>query len=170
MVAPRIDTILELKDHIAANVALVSGQFEDEIKKFEQVKKQAEDRLKKANALETFDKIKADVDAYKAKKMAEIDDAAQALKDFEASLKSKEAALADNLKNYYDERKSHLDSIEKQTAELGVEINKIASAKALADDMLFKAKDAALAVSQREAAVAAREAEVQRKMDVLKNL
>lgn len=170
MAAPRVDTILEIKDHIAAYVALVSGQFEEEITRLQEVKSQAEYRLQQADALETFDKVKADVDAYQVRKLAEIDEAAQALKDFEASLKIKETALATNQANFQAERTGFLAKSQQLDLDAASLRDQAAAMNKEAATTLAKAKERETAVASREASVAAREAEVQRKMDVLKNL
>lgn len=170
MAATRVDTILEIKDHIAAYVALLSGQFDDEIKKIEELKAILEQRLSDANALDGLSQAKAEADAYCARSMADAESAIASIKvaqdamlDERNDLLSKQKALTADRQQFNSDK----NDFDVATAALRKEME---GDKKAAKAALAEAKATNNDAKDREDAVAKREAEVARKLEVLKSI
>jgi hypothetical protein len=170
MAAPRIDLMLELKEMAVASILLANGGFEKELKKIASEKAQLEDLLKKRNALDTLDAAKKEAENFCAKQkkaadnaMAPVIKAQEALANEMAQILQKEKALAIEVEKF-NTQKNNFDTEKADFAKLMAK-NTSDARKLMEDAISMGAKAKAQAED-----VAQREAEIQRKMDVLKSL
>ena len=166
----KVDTIMDIKEHVASLSILLSGEFKEEIAKLTQLKKEIDAQASLVDSKKKLDAYKAQADTYFLAKFDEADKLVQKQVEAKEEFAKKVMAFEKQLSDFEDAK----NKVAKLHAEKEQEL--VERARVISNTEQSQGVEAAKlvqlqkALSDRAEALSQAEADLARRLQVLKSI